>query len=322
LNEYPNVARDLLFKAITTGIFGSALPQELQDFFSKYHIDKIRDYGYVSYSDTDLQEIVGAVRSNVIEGQKIILVPHSQGNLYANAAYASLTTGANAISTNMIKIVGIASPGAYIAGDGSYLTSSNDVVISSLRSSGLSVLNSNIAVSVTIDDILGHSMRDVYLNENREGRAKFIEMLHASMDALSSSGVQAGQGPITVTLTWGSERDVDLHVFEPDGNHVYYGNKFGTVGLLDLDDTTSYGPEHYFTTCDNLRTGTYKIGVNYFYGLLPEKATVTISIPSGLSTRTVNLPTSFGSAGNDNPIMVGTIDVTKNSEGKYAFDLH
>lgn len=31
-----------------------------------------------------------------------------------------------------------------------------------------------------------------------------------------------GKGNITVQLKWDSQPDVDLHIWEPTGNHVYY----------------------------------------------------------------------------------------------------
>lgn len=57
-----------------------------------------------------------------------------------------------------------------------------------------------------------------------------------------------GNGPITVTLTWDANPDVDLHIFEPQ-RHVYYASRIGYNGYLDLDDTNGYGPEHYYTNC-------------------------------------------------------------------------
>ena len=61
-----------------------------------------------------------------------------------------------------------------------------------------------------------------------------------------------GDGPITVQLDWDNEPDVDLHVFEPNGNHVYYARRLGNVGLLDRDDVNGYGPEHYYTNCTTI----------------------------------------------------------------------
>lgn len=48
-----------------------------------------------------------------------------------------------------------------------------------------------------------------------------------------------------IELTWGEEpRDLDSHLYSPNGEHMYYGNKHITGADLDVDDVTSYGPEN------------------------------------------------------------------------------
>jgi tetratricopeptide (TPR) repeat protein len=46
-----------------------------------------------------------------------------------------------------------------------------------------------------------------------------------------------------IVLNWGAEpSDLDSHLAYPN-NHVYFSNKNGLESMLDVDDTTSYGPE-------------------------------------------------------------------------------
>jgi uncharacterized protein YfaP (DUF2135 family) len=48
---------------------------------------------------------------------------------------------------------------------------------------------------------------------------------------------------LRIVLNWGAEPlDLDSHIVYPN-NHVYFSNLHGTDALLDVDDTTSYGPE-------------------------------------------------------------------------------
>lgn len=48
---------------------------------------------------------------------------------------------------------------------------------------------------------------------------------------------------LRVVLTWGeSPNDLDSHMIFP-GNNIYFGSQHGTDAHLDVDDTTSYGPE-------------------------------------------------------------------------------
>jgi len=74
----------------------------------------------------------------------------------------------------------------------------------------------------------------------------------------------AGTNNITVILSWGAEpSDLDLHVSGPKGGgsrfHVYYSNQDPvTFAFLDLDNTSSFGPET--TTITDLGDGTYFAG--------------------------------------------------------------
>lgn len=323
--EYPNVALGIIIKAYTKGLAGmtsAVLPDSLFNAVKDFQISLVKDNGFVTLGDSDLKDVVGDIRKNMTENQKILLVPHSQGNIYANEVYNVLTTGENPVPQISIGIVGIASPAAYVAGNGDYVTSSNDVVIGALRLSGYSVLPSNIDISYNSNERLGHGFEEIYMNPDLQGKTEIVKKIHAKMGSLVSPGGEGSQGPITVTLTWGAQPDVDLHILEPDGTHVYYGSKTGNVGFLDVDDVSSYGPEHYYTSCSSLQTGTYTIGVNFFYGNAPETASVTISTPFSSITREVYLPLAVGYAGNSRPVEVGTIEVTVDEDGAYDFYIH
>jgi len=79
---------------------------------------------------------------------------------------------------------------------------------------------------------------------------------------------QTGAG-VTMKLTWGAlPRDLDSHLFAPDGTHVFYGNTGSLTAApfanLDVDDTSSFGPE--VTTLTKLMVGTYKYSIYNFSG--------------------------------------------------------
>lgn len=72
-----------------------------------------------------------------------------------------------------------------------------------------------------------------------------------------------------VTLTWSKgQSDVDLHVTDPEGNHVWYINMNAPTGAnLDFDNTSGYGPEHYTISSeegDQMPYGDYKVEVVYY----------------------------------------------------------
>ena len=79
------------------------------------------------------------------------------------------------------------------------------------------------------------------------------------------------------TLTWGEEpRDLDSHLFTPEipgtydtiAYHVYYASPGNAQSApfadLDVDDVTSYGPEH-ITIWDEF-PGTYSYAVYHYSG--------------------------------------------------------
>ena len=63
-----------------------------------------------------------------------------------------------------------------------------------------------------------------------------------------------------VVLTWGQNpRDLDSHLSFP-GNHIFFSSKTGSQANLDVDDTTSYGPE-------TITIEKRKIGQRYVYAV-------------------------------------------------------
>ena len=60
---------------------------------------------------------------------------------------------------------------------------------------------------------------------------------------------QVGTGALQVQLTWNTDNtDLDLHIVEPGGDRIYYGDPEGdqSGGELDVDDTNGRGPENIF----------------------------------------------------------------------------
>jgi len=90
---------------------------------------------------------------------------------------------------------------------------------------------------------------------------------------------------IRVVLSWDTEdTDVDLHIWDPNGNHAYYSEMEAIpYGELDIDDTDGYGPET-FTLTDAV-PGIYTIKVRYYsnHGNYDDThATVVLTINEGI----------------------------------------
>ena len=97
-------------------------------------------------------------------------------------------------------------------------------------------------------------------------------------------------------LSWGaSPRDVDSHLFTPDGTHIFWSNK-GSLSAapyanLDVDDVTSYGPE--VVTIRRLMVGTYVYALHNYSqtfnpGMTQSPTLVQLNIAG--STRVFTMP--------------------------------
>ena len=93
-----------------------------------------------------------------------------------------------------------------------------------------------------------------------------------------------------IQLTWGQNpSDLDSHLWDIFGNHIYYAAKTAISGAwLDLDDVTSYGPENirieYFNQPDGNTYDTYLYAVYLYYG---SDSTETVTVKVFLEGNTV-----------------------------------
>ena len=82
------------------------------------------------------------------------------------------------------------------------------------------------------------------------------------------NGVDVKVGDPQFTLIWDSRADVDLHVLEPGGSHIYWENRNGEKGAeLDVDDVDGFGPENIYWVQGKGPPGEYKWYVLYYGGL-------------------------------------------------------
>lgn len=78
---------------------------------------------------------------------------------------------------------------------------------------------------------------------NKPGYSTLVVKCPCDGFTYALSPVMQNLDGLRVVLTWGrTPSDLDSHLSYPN-NHVFYVNKTGTDANLDVDDTTSYGPE-------------------------------------------------------------------------------
>jgi Ca-activated chloride channel homolog len=86
---------------------------------------------------------------------------------------------------------------------------------------------------------------------------------------------------LRVSLAWDADMtDVDLHLFEPTGEHAFYAHNSTTIGgIVSRDITQGYGPEEYLLR--RALPGQYGVKVHYFGShqqTLVGPATITATI--------------------------------------------
>ena len=286
------------------------MPDFLQDKLKE--IANSVDEAIVS-ANPAVQQHIEKYNKFLSEGNKVVVVAHSQGNLFANIAYL----GIDSQYSEGFGIVSVGNPDNYVAGGGPYTTLDEDIIIGSVPGSLPANLDNFFLINLS--DLTGHTFAKSYMASNHDAEAKILGDVVSTIDNLNYPDTELGTGIITATLTWGSEPDLDLHVFEPNGAHVYYQNLSGTSGYLDLDDVTSYGPEHYFVSCDTIETGTYRFGVNYYYGNAAETGTLTLQTGDQIRSRQHTFTQSVGSDGDDNPLIMFELQVTGSQEDGFEF---
>jgi hypothetical protein len=266
---------------------------------------------------------VNDYNKQIKEGKMVLLVAHSQGNFFGNQAYGVL----NATARQSFGIVSVANPDSIVADGGPYTTLEEDKAIKYIKwvrvLAGLQVpkepnlTNSPMALS----DERGHSFKNAYMVEDSNSDQKITNDMLSVLNTLTKPYQKLDPGVITVTLIWEGSTDIDLHVYEPNGYHVFWEAPQGYSGRLDKDDRSGYGPEHYTVeTCDTLQFGRYEVALDYFSGDYPEVAHVQVE--AGLKVRffDVSMPSEYYGSANY-PVHLAYIRLLQAENGGYEFQI-
>ena len=274
----------------------------------------------------NLRDHVKTYQNVIAEGKKVILVAHSQGNLFGNQAYNFLST----YERRSFGMVSVSNVDNNVLGDASaaalYTTLNNDKVILALIAAQLGLPTSpmlpNTENQADNGDFLGHSFVGSYMVENSQSETQITGDIIALLESLYTPSQVVDPGIITVSLTWGVAPDIDLHVYEPNGTQVNFMNSQGISGALDYDDRYRFGPEHYrVLTCDMLEEGIYHVALDYYYGSEPE--TATVQIMAGHLVRTFHVPMSSSYYGSEwYPELVANVRVLEGENGGYDFEIY
>ena len=210
-------------------------------------------------SDYVLQDASLEILEN--DGAKLLLVGHSQGNLFLNHAYDYIATRWGKQDVAAVQIAP-ASPTLR----GQYVLADIDLVINALRiQGGASVPPVNMTLPLSSSDWSGHSLIGTYLDPARGARAQIIGLMKNGLAELSQPPdvYHADRASFTVALTWNGLGDEDLIVFEPDGGRLGSGVDHQPGGSMNGDSAHGYMPEIFYATCNPLsfQTGIYHVSI-------------------------------------------------------------
>lgn len=140
----------------------------------------------ISSDDYDLIEMIKEASAKVTT-QKLLLVAHSQGNFYANSFYDKVAGKDGGVPLESIGMYSVATPSNHVAGNGKYLTSGTDKVISGVVGSlpFLKIMSPNTYIELKDgDDPLGHNFAEVYLKYKP---VEIVSDIAWSLDRLQTS---------------------------------------------------------------------------------------------------------------------------------------
>lgn len=137
------------------------------------------------------------------------------------------------------------------------------------------------------------------------------------------SFVDSKSGELNINLTFSNAKDVDLHLFMPNGEHIFYGARGGSVQMTD-GSTVSYGLDHdsnasclidnlnnenIYIPAELIQPGTYRVVVDMFSNCNPNSST-SWSIVTRYKGELIPTTTGANPASGVYPVGAGNGDMT------------
>ncbi|CAG0942839.1 hypothetical protein BROC_02021 [Candidatus Brocadiaceae bacterium] len=223
------------------------MPDFLQDKILA--IAKEVDAAVVS-ANPSVQEHVALYNQYLSEGKMVVLVAHSQGNLYGNIAYL----GIDPQYIDGFGMVSVANPDSYVAGGGSYTTIDEDLIIGSIPLALLPNLD-NFFGPLNWGDIWGgHNFIKSYMAPGYKAETKILNDVVTMINKLMTSNARTEAIEIVNTynllsVVCGNPGTTlvtipqDAYITEISTYHwCDEGQPAGTHSLYNINTSHLYGP--------------------------------------------------------------------------------
>lgn len=238
------------------------------------------------------QSLSNQVLDSILQGNKVIIVAHSQGNYVAQGIYSYINTleSIDDGAKNALRVVGVANVAATTPNSRYTTINQDDAVFFWHAAQGGSPMASNFdaifANGKELDEVFesgaqkqndesNHSFVQTYMNAKFQNetstsaeyskhaisivRRGTIETLHSKIVSNVIDSINEATFPPRIvgdgiiTNTLTWLGNDDIDLHIYEPiKHVYYRSKIGDIGYLDVDDTDGQGPEHYYATCASL----------------------------------------------------------------------
>ena len=201
-------------------------------------------------ANSSVQEHITLYNRYLSEGKLVVLVPHSQGNLYGNIAYL----GINPQHSDGFGMVSVANPDGYVAGGGPYTTIDEDLIIGSIPLALLPNLD-NFFGPLNWGDIWGgHSFIKSYMASGYKAETKILNDVVTMINKLMTSN--ASTEAVVIVNTYNILDVVcgdpgttlvtipqDAYITEISTYHwCDKGQPAGTHSLYNINTGVTYGP--------------------------------------------------------------------------------
>jgi hypothetical protein len=115
---------------------------------------------------------------------------------------------------------------------------------------------------------------------------------HGPRQVVPVALTSVGTGKLQVSVTWDAPSDVDLHLVEPGGEEIYYGNDVSAAGgTLDLDSNPAcsidgVNNENITYGAKEPPSGTYTVRLDYYDGCAVSASNYVVTVTVRGSTQT------------------------------------
>ncbi|HWZ01684.1 MAG TPA: hypothetical protein VNX17_11410 [Edaphobacter sp.] len=167
----------------------SSLVSDLKTTFLNDVLSNVKNVNTNKEFQPAVDQFASTLTTYYTQQKKTLVVAHSQGNVYLNAAYDAVKPQ---LKTDSLRTVAVATPAATVRDpQGRYVTSTTDLVIQAVALALGNVEPANtdgpILAALSSDTGYGHKFVDIYMNPNYK--------LLSAVKALADSNLQALQSP-------------------------------------------------------------------------------------------------------------------------------